>query len=235
MDRARSSAIPVRRSWWVWLRSCAPRTGPPRPPQELTIPASDGTMLACGLVEPDGSAPDGGWPGLLLFHGLGGTHAEMEGGDRGVRARGLRVAHVRRARPGGSGGSSGSTGDRRAGRARPLRVVHGQARGLGHGIGASASRSEAEQSGMRRLRASPSGDRPAMTWTNLGAALAPHGVPRTGLIQLLAQNVPPTAGIRTSAAARDALLGGTLTPLRSRRRRSAPSGANSTGSSCRHC
>ncbi len=46
--------------------------------QELTITASDGTQLACGLVLPDGSPPAGGWPGLLLFHGLGQTHTFME-------------------------------------------------------------------------------------------------------------------------------------------------------------
>src|SRR6266700_2074678 len=34
--------------------------------------------VACGLVLPGGSPPAGGWPGLLLFHGLGQTHAYME-------------------------------------------------------------------------------------------------------------------------------------------------------------
>jgi len=46
--------------------------------QELTIKVSDGTTLACGLILPSGSPPPGGWPGLLLFHGLGQTHAFME-------------------------------------------------------------------------------------------------------------------------------------------------------------
>src|SRR5690242_8831062 len=46
--------------------------------QELPIQVSDGTKLACGLVLPSGSPPAGGWPGLLLFHGLGQTHAFME-------------------------------------------------------------------------------------------------------------------------------------------------------------
>ena len=46
--------------------------------QELTIQMSDGVSLACGLVEPSGAPPAGGWPGLLLFHGNGQTHAQME-------------------------------------------------------------------------------------------------------------------------------------------------------------
>ena len=39
--------------------------------QELTITVSDGTALACGLILPSGAAPAGGWPGVILFHGLG--------------------------------------------------------------------------------------------------------------------------------------------------------------------
>ena len=46
--------------------------------QELTIKVSDGTTLACGLILPGGSPPPGGWPGLLLFHGLGQSHTVME-------------------------------------------------------------------------------------------------------------------------------------------------------------
>ncbi|MHB8469677.1 MAG: CocE/NonD family hydrolase, partial [Gaiellaceae bacterium] len=46
--------------------------------QELSIPASDGVQLACALDEPDGSPPSGGWPAVLLFHGLGGSHKDME-------------------------------------------------------------------------------------------------------------------------------------------------------------
>src|SRR3954470_11393443 len=46
--------------------------------QEVTIKVSDGTTLACGLILPSGSPPPGGWPGLLLFHGLGQSHAVME-------------------------------------------------------------------------------------------------------------------------------------------------------------
>jgi len=43
-------------------------------PQQLTIAASDGAKLACSLVEPSGTPPAGGWPAVMLFHGLGGRH-----------------------------------------------------------------------------------------------------------------------------------------------------------------
>src|SRR5581483_8018956 len=57
--------------------STSARAVPPTT-QELTIAMSDGTLLACGLVLPAGAPPAGGWPGLLLFSGLGQTHFSME-------------------------------------------------------------------------------------------------------------------------------------------------------------
>src|SRR5690348_10191733 len=39
-------------------------------PQQLTFTASDGAKLACSVVVPDAAAPAGGYPGLILFHGL---------------------------------------------------------------------------------------------------------------------------------------------------------------------
>jgi alpha-beta hydrolase superfamily lysophospholipase len=47
-------------------------------PQQLTIAMSDGAKLACSLTLPDGTPPAGGWPGVMLFHGLGGRHQDME-------------------------------------------------------------------------------------------------------------------------------------------------------------
>ena len=47
-------------------------------PQQLTIPASDGAQLSCSLTLPDGAVPAGGWPAVMLFHGLGGKHQDME-------------------------------------------------------------------------------------------------------------------------------------------------------------
>ena len=47
-------------------------------PQPVTVTASDGVSLACSIVEPDGAPPAGGWPAVILFHGLGGSHTDME-------------------------------------------------------------------------------------------------------------------------------------------------------------
>ena len=41
--------------------------------QTGTRPMADGTSIAYDLYEPDGAAPAGGWPGVVVLHGLGGT------------------------------------------------------------------------------------------------------------------------------------------------------------------
>jgi esterase/lipase len=38
---------------------------------------SDGVAIAYDLYEPDGTAPRGGWPGVVIMHGLGGTKDDM--------------------------------------------------------------------------------------------------------------------------------------------------------------
>src|SRR5690242_2078215 len=45
---------------------------------EVTIQASDATPLACAYIIPGGTAPTGGWPGIILFHGLGQSRLDME-------------------------------------------------------------------------------------------------------------------------------------------------------------
>jgi esterase/lipase len=38
---------------------------------------SDGTQIAYDLYEPDGAVPAGGWPGVVVLHGLGGSKDDM--------------------------------------------------------------------------------------------------------------------------------------------------------------
>ena len=45
--------------------------------QDLTLTMADGTKLAATLWLPDGTPPAGGWPALVLFHGLGGSRQDM--------------------------------------------------------------------------------------------------------------------------------------------------------------
>jgi esterase/lipase len=45
--------------------------------QTGTQTMSDGVAIAYDLYEPDGTAPAGGWPGVVVMHGLGGTKDSM--------------------------------------------------------------------------------------------------------------------------------------------------------------
>jgi len=45
--------------------------------QTGTRTMSDGVPIAYDLYEPDGSAPAGGWPGVIVMHGLGGSKDDM--------------------------------------------------------------------------------------------------------------------------------------------------------------
>lgn len=41
---------------------------------EVTVVMDDGTHIFASLLEPTGTPPTGGWPGVMMFHGLGGSH-----------------------------------------------------------------------------------------------------------------------------------------------------------------
>src|SRR5581483_4255455 len=45
--------------------------------QDTTVTMADGTAIAATLWLPAGSPPPGGWPAIVLFHGLGGSREDM--------------------------------------------------------------------------------------------------------------------------------------------------------------
>jgi len=45
--------------------------------QDLTVTMADGTAIAATLWLPSGAPPAGGWPAIVLFHGLGGSREDM--------------------------------------------------------------------------------------------------------------------------------------------------------------
>jgi len=45
--------------------------------QDLTVTMADGTPIAATLWLPSGTPPAGGWPAIVLFHGLGGSREDM--------------------------------------------------------------------------------------------------------------------------------------------------------------
>lgn len=181
-------------------------------PQQLTIPASDGAKLACSLVEPDGGAPTGGWPAVMLFHGLGGKHQDMEPiATQFLAPAGYASLECDARGHGVSEGLFGLDGARDVQDTRELfawltarpEISDTQIGALGISLGGGAVWN-ALTSGIPFKAAVP-----IITWTNLLTALAPHGLSKSGLVQLLAALVPTsrwdpqllgaTAGLTTSS------------------------------------
>jgi alpha-beta hydrolase superfamily lysophospholipase len=163
--------------------------------QELTITASDGTKLACGLVLPSGSPPAGGWPGLLLFHGLGQTHAFMETiANVAFAPVGFASLACDTRGTGGSGGKFGLDGAKEVQDVRDLfswlaarsDVSDTQIGAFGLSLGGGAVWNAAVAGVPFKAIV------PAITWTDLGSALNPNRVPKGGEIGPGTPTVPPS-------------------------------------------
>src|SRR5438552_7437361 len=160
--------------------------------QELTITVSDGTKLACGLVLPGGSPPAGGWPGVLLFHGLGQDHQYMETiANAALAPVGFASLMCDARGTGASGGTFGLDGPNEVQDARDL-------------FNSFSARSDVSDTQIGAFGLSLGGGEvwnaavagvpfkaivPAITWTNLASALNPDGVAKTGLISILSRVV----------------------------------------------
>jgi pimeloyl-ACP methyl ester carboxylesterase len=182
--------------------------------QELTIQVSDGTTLACGLVLPSGSPPAGGWPGLLLFHGLGQSHAVMETIATAAFAPvGFASLACDARGTGASGGAWGLDGPNDVQDVRDLfdwlaarsDVSDTQIGALGLSLGGGAVWNAAV-AGVP-FKAIVTG----ITWTDLGTALNPNGEPKSGEIAQLASVVPFSQWDPSLTQARTDLLAGNVT------------------------
>ena len=180
---------------------------------ELTIQASDGTKLACGLVLPGGSPPSGGWPGIILFHGLGQNHQSMETiANAAFTPAGFASLACDARGTGASGGTFGLDGPKEVQDARDLfdwfasrgDVSNTQIGAVGLSLGGGAVWNAAAAGVPFKAIV------PAIGWTNLGSALNPDGVPKSGEIAALAQVIPASRWDPSLTQARTDLLAGTL-------------------------
>jgi pimeloyl-ACP methyl ester carboxylesterase len=163
-------------------------------PTQLAIAASDGTQLACSLVEPDGTPPSGGWPALMLFHGLGGTHQELlePVAVQYLAPAGYATLECDARGHGLSGGLFGLDGARDVQDTRELftwltarpEISDTQIGAYGYSLGGGAVWN-ATVAGVPFKAIAPS-----ITWTNLKTALIPQLLSKSGLVQYLAGLVP---------------------------------------------
>jgi len=178
-------------------------------PQQLTIPMSDGVQLACSIVEPDGTPPAGGWPALMLFHGLGGTHREILEplAVQYLAPAGYATLQCDARGHGLSGGLFGLDGPRDVQDTRELfawltarpEISDTQIGAYGYSLGGGAVWN-ATVAGVRFKAIAPS-----ITWTNLKTALVPQLLSKSGLVQYLAALVPVDRWDPELLSAKDAL------------------------------
>ena len=182
--------------------------------QEISIPASDGTKLACGLVLPAGSPPSGGWPGLILFHGLGQTHAFMETiANAAFAPTGFASLACDARGTGASGGTFGLDGPKDVQDSRDLfnwlaarsDVSNTQIGAFGLSLGGGVVWNAAVAGVPFRAIV------PAITWTSLGPALNPNNVAKAGEFARLAQAIPSSRWDPSLYQARNDLLNGQVT------------------------
>jgi len=183
-------------------------------PQPVTVTASDGVPLACSIVEPDGTPPAGGWPAVILFHGLGGSHTDMEPiAAEALAPAGYASLQCDARGTGASGGRFGLDGPRESQDARDLftwlaarpEVSDTQIGALGISLGGGAVWN-ATAAGVPFKAIVP-----AITWTNLQTALAPEGVAKTELVALLGALTPASRWDPDLLAASQTLAQGTVT------------------------
>src|SRR5438046_3114829 len=159
---------------------------------EVTITASDATSLACAYIVPSGTAPAGGWPGVILFHGLGQSHTDMEPYGSALAQFGFAALACDGRGTGSSGGKFGLDGPRDVRDAQaPFTRFAGQPHVSDTAIGACGL----ALGGGDVWNAAAAGVPfkaivPAITWTDLGQALNPNGVPKAGEVNGLDDAVP---------------------------------------------
>jgi predicted acyl esterase len=153
---------------------------------DQTLPMGDGVSLATTLYMPDGSPPAGGWPAVLLLHGLGGNRASMnEIAEQFLAPYGYVVLTVDARGHGESGGVSTLVGPREVAdyaavlswlRLRPG-VGDSRVGAMGFSVGGGAVWRLLTAAGTRLAAAVP-----VMTWTSLYEALLPQSFAKTGLV-----------------------------------------------------
>jgi pimeloyl-ACP methyl ester carboxylesterase len=173
-----------------------------------TVRMDDGVRLHYTLVEPPGQAPRGGGPGVVLMHGLGGSDAQMAPAARYFAQRGYAALAFSVRGEGASGGTFGLVGPRDVADLKAMvawfvrrPAVSGRIGCFGISLGGGECWAGTAAGLFRAVV-------PVATWTDLGAALWPGGVARSGVLLALGGALPASSTL----VQRFGAAGGALTP-----------------------
>jgi predicted acyl esterase len=159
---------------------------------EVSVPMDDGVPIFASLLEPSGPPPTGGWPGVMMFHGLGGSHTDMLPLAQAYVAKGYAVFVPDARGHGHSGGYVSLDGPREVADVRTEfqwfaglpDVSDTQIGAWGISLGGGAAWNSVV-AGVR-FRALETFE----TWSDLYQSLFPQNFGKSGAIYAFAQSVP---------------------------------------------
>jgi predicted acyl esterase len=161
---------------------------------EHSLEMGDGVRLAATLYTPDGAPPQGGWPAVLMLHGLGGDRSSLNAiAEAHLAPHGYAILTVDARAHGASGGQSSLAGPREITdyaaalawlRTRPG-VSDDRVGAFGVSLGGGSVWKLLTVPG--RLAAAV----PVTTWTSLYDSLLPQGLAKSGLIAHFYNLLPP--------------------------------------------
>jgi Predicted acyl esterases len=184
--------------------------------QDLTVTSFDGTPLATTLFVPDGAAPAGGWPAVVLFHGLGGDRSSTSAiaQSMGLVGEHYVVLTVDARGHGSSGGLIGIDGPNELRDVQTLYawlaarpdVADAKIGAWGISLGGGAVWTSLA-AGVPWAAVEV-----VESWTNLSTALLPQGLAKSGVIAGFIGSLPAARVDPSVFATRDAAYAGTLGP-----------------------
>jgi alpha-beta hydrolase superfamily lysophospholipase len=182
------------------------------------VTASDGAELATTLYEPATAPPVGGWPAIVMFHGIGGTRASMNQiAEQAFAPNGYAVLTADFRGHGQSGGLFSVDGPREVQDVRDLftwltsrpEIDRGHVGAWGISLGGGAVWASLK-AGVPFAAAEV-----YETWVDLYAALAPHDLSKSGAIFQFLSSVPAErTAPEVNAIKSDALQSKNLVNLR---------------------
>src|SRR5947208_5377345 len=159
---------------------------------EVSLAMDDGVHIFASLLEPAGTPPTGGWPSVMMFHGLGGKHEDLLPLAQTYVARGFAVFVPDARGHGSSGGYVSLDGPREVADVRTEfrwfaglpEVSDTQIGAWGISLGGGAAwNSVVAGVPFRALETFE-------TWSDLYRALFPQNFGKSGAIYAFAQSVP---------------------------------------------
>jgi predicted acyl esterase len=194
-----------------------PATAPAFTKIDRPVRMSDGVELATTYYVPDGTPPVGGWPAVMLFHGLGGSRNGMTPfgmslnsvAETQLVSQGYAALTFDARGHGQSGGLVSIDGPREIQDVRELfdwlaaqPGVNGQRIGaFGYSYGGGAIwRATAEGVPFAAIE-------PAITWTDLYSALVPQNLARSGVVLGFWQSIAARAAPDIAPIVNDVIAG----------------------------